>query len=404
MSSCSAKVSVVIPVYDRLEYLPATISSVLSQTYEAFELIIVDDGSSCSVQSVVDHFPDERLTLLRQENQGNAVARNKGLLYSDGEFVAFLDSDDLWHPQMLESCVVALEESSDTDVVYTQVQTIDGEGNVLTDKVGPEPKNGDLLHPLLFGFPILPSSTVLRHSRLEQWGAFTPGLDDWDLWLRWAANGCRFRCVERPLIYYRVHDQNFNLNWAARREVHFGTLDTFYSQEDVPVLAAEMRDKVYASEHFRFAVLAWAAGQSTDAVVEFGEAAKLNPRLLEDLDCYYQIACAHQGRLAAGTSRNLDLLQAERALLSSLDTLFADLDGTSTLYEKRNKAYAWAYYTLAKVAYELADESVTARRLLWRSVWRWIPIMWQTAWVSTFLRSLIRHTKLRLLSTLSLRR
>ena len=373
-------VSVVIPVYNRTVYLGATVESVLRQKFRDWELVIVDDGSTEDVCGFVSQFADSRVRYIRQDNRGNALARNSGICRGTGDFVICLDSDDVWHPEMLESCVATLQQRPDVDVVYVQHASIDGEGKPLSLPIGPEPREGNLLEALLTGFPILPSSALVRRSCFERWGLYTPGLDDWELWLRWAARGCRFACISRPLLYYRIHDRNFNLNWPKRREIHFAMLDAFYRLENLPDVAIQLRDAAYARQHLYFSVLAWQLGRVKDGVTEFKRFLELMPESAKDLDAYTRIACAHQGRVNAGTAYGFDLDKAQKTLFQCLDGAFADVTLPVASHRKA-QAYGFAHYALARLAYSTPHDMRAARQFLWRGLKSWPPILWRTGWI-----------------------
>ncbi len=383
--------TIIIPVYNRLRYLGVTLQSVLEQAYPYWELLVVDDGSQEDVSSLVAHFADSRIRYIRQSNQGNAAARNTGIRQARGDYVICLDSDDVWHPEMLESTVAFLASHPEVDVVYTQVQAIDANGQPLPRPIGPEPRDGDLLEPLLMGMPILPSSALVRRRCFEQWGAYTPGLDDWELWLRWAARGCRFACIEQPLLYYRIHDQNFNLDWERRRDAHFRMLDAFFALEDLPDAAWRLQERAYANQHFQFAVLAEQVGRLGDGIVEFKQAVLRHPDYLTDLDFYTRFACGHQGRIDAGTARSLDLERAESTLRQALDGLFESLDLSETLADQRGLAHGWAYLVLARLAYGVAREMRPARRYLWRALLYYPALLWRTDWVVWLVRAVIGY-------------
>src|SRR3990170_8467248 len=156
------RVSVVIPVFNRTALLGKTIESVINQSFTDWELMIVDDGSTEDVKSYIEQYADPRIVFIRQENQGNAVARNTGFHRSTGEFVAFLDSDDLWHPSTLEKMISVMLSRQELDVVYSRFSCIDGDGNPIVRKKGPLPVRGDLLVALLLGHPIPPSSALIN--------------------------------------------------------------------------------------------------------------------------------------------------------------------------------------------------------------------------------------------------
>lgn len=384
-------VSIIIPVYNRLAYLDSTITSVLNQTYASLELIVVDDGSQEDVEEHMARYDDPRVSLLHQENQGNAAARNSGIGQARGEYIACLDSDDVWHSALLETCVAFLAAHPDMDVVYTQVQAIDGHGQRLPGPVRPSPHSGDLLESLLMGYPILPSSALVRRSCFERWGVYSPGLDDWELWLRWAARGCRFTCIEQPLVHYRIHKRNLNLDWPRRRAAHFAMLDTFYALGDLPEVAHHLRERAYANQHFHFAVLAWQIGRHEDGIAELKQAVLRRPSYLHDLDFYTRIACAHQGRTNAGTAEGLDWEVAEDTLGRSLGAVFADPALPSAVGARRHSALAWAWLALARLAYGVPHDMGRARRYLLRSLAAWPAVLWRTDWAAWMGRALLGY-------------
>ena len=111
------KISVIMPAFNSKTYIRESIESVLAQRFTDFELIVVDDGSTDNTGEIVQSYPDDRIKLIRQENQGVSVARNTGLDAAQGEFITFLDSDDLYFPDFL--CVLLrLLESTKTDMSF----------------------------------------------------------------------------------------------------------------------------------------------------------------------------------------------------------------------------------------------------------------------------------------------
>lgn len=125
------KVSVIIPVHKVEKYIGATIESVLKQTYKNFELLIVDDGSTDRSVEVCQQFTDSRIKIIRQANRGLAGARNTGIRHAQGEYLAFLDGDDLWMPEKLEKHIQHLENSPTVGVSFSRSAFIDEAGNSL---------------------------------------------------------------------------------------------------------------------------------------------------------------------------------------------------------------------------------------------------------------------------------
>ena len=126
------KVSVIIPVYGVEKYIAATVQSVLEQTYKEFELLIIDDGSPDQSVEVCQQFlTDSRVRIIRQENRGVCAARNTGIRHAQGEYLAFLDGDDLWLPEKLEKHFNHLENSSNVGVSFSRSAFIDEAGQSL---------------------------------------------------------------------------------------------------------------------------------------------------------------------------------------------------------------------------------------------------------------------------------
>jgi len=125
------KVSVIIPVYAAEKYIAATVQSVLDQTYKNFELLIVDDGSPDKSIQICQQFTDSRIKIICQVNRGVSAARNNGIRHAQGEYIAFIDADDLWVPEKLEKHVNHLEKSPAVGVSFSYSAFIDEAGNPL---------------------------------------------------------------------------------------------------------------------------------------------------------------------------------------------------------------------------------------------------------------------------------
>ena len=120
-------VSIITPAYNASQYIKGTIESVLNQTYDNWELIIVNDGSTDNTKEIVESFKDSRIKLINQKNMGVSVARNRGLSEAQGEFITFLDADDILPPKSLEVRVKYLKENSDVDLVDGYAIVMDGD-------------------------------------------------------------------------------------------------------------------------------------------------------------------------------------------------------------------------------------------------------------------------------------
>lgn len=120
--------SVIIPSYNRGKVVVRAINSVLNQTYQDFEIIVVDDGSEDNTEIAVKNIGDNRIKYVRQKNSGACVARNTGIEHSQGLYVSFLDSDDEWFPQMLEKQLALYNSDSEIGCIYSNLQVVDGVG------------------------------------------------------------------------------------------------------------------------------------------------------------------------------------------------------------------------------------------------------------------------------------
>jgi glycosyltransferase involved in cell wall biosynthesis len=206
--------SVVVPTFERVEFLARAIESVLAQTCRDLEVVVVDDGPSEPIAALVRAHPDGRVRLVRHDrNRGVAAARNTGIAAAAGMFVGFLDDDDLWLPAKLERQLQVIEERN-ADVVHTLVYVTDADGNVYEE---PTQRGFRLFRQVAAaGYPydlLLRRSSffintfVVRRERLESIGGFDESLasvDDLDLVHR-LRRGNEFHLVDEPLVKYCFH-------------------------------------------------------------------------------------------------------------------------------------------------------------------------------------------------------
>ena len=205
----SPRVSIIIPVYNGEAFIKDAVESVLNQTFRDFELIVVNDGSEDNTEDVL--LPYTRsIRYIKMENRGVSAARNMGIRRSKGEFVAFLDQDDAFHPRKLEVTVSYLDAHPDMAMVYTPIDRIDSEGTMLQRK-RLKGHSGDIFPRLFLKSFIAPSMAVCRKKIFSEIGMFSETLssegEDYDLFLRIAS---RFKVgyVNEPLVIYRLHPGN----------------------------------------------------------------------------------------------------------------------------------------------------------------------------------------------------
>jgi glycosyltransferase involved in cell wall biosynthesis len=198
-------VSIITPAFNAERTILETIESVQKQTYSDFELIIIDDGSKDLTLELVQSVKDERLKFFFYENGGVCVARNRGLSHATGEFVAFLDADDLWTPDKLELQLAALQQHPEAGVAYSWTYFMyEQEGSVVPGK--PVFFEGNVYPKLLSeNFIAHGSNLLIRRKAIESVGEFDstfPHCADWDFSLRLAAH-YPFVVVPKHQIFYR---------------------------------------------------------------------------------------------------------------------------------------------------------------------------------------------------------
>ncbi len=213
------KVSVIIPAYNAMLYLPETLDTLLGQTFEDFEVIIINDGSTDNIEEWFStvQVKDSRLRLISQANQGQGKARNIGIQNTRGEYIAFLDADDLWAPTKLEKQVNMLDSNPEAGVVYTWVSTIDSNG-ASRGRTLKNYNQGKVWRALIqHNFLECGSTPLIRRNCFESVGLFDerlPPLEDLDMWLRISCH-YKFLVVKESLVYYRKHPGSSAKNWEA---------------------------------------------------------------------------------------------------------------------------------------------------------------------------------------------
>lgn len=204
-----ARVTVIIPTHNRAEFLRGAITSVLDQTFQDFDIIVVDDASTDSTGDVVKSFGNGKIKYLRHDiNRGGSAARNTGIVNSKGEFVAFLDDDDEWLPEKLTR-QVSLFDTTGTNVgaVYTGCVAVNrANGKILGQKCCT--KKGDLSRELFTtNYLGSASAVVVRKKCFETVGGFDerlPSFQDYDMWIR-IARVFHIDYINEPLFRYYVH-------------------------------------------------------------------------------------------------------------------------------------------------------------------------------------------------------
>lgn len=245
------KVSVIIPVYCAEKYVAATIQSILAQTYQNFEIIIVDNGSTDRSVEVCQQITDPRIKIIQQENRGAAGSRNTGIRHAQGEYLAFLDADDLWLPEKLEKQVEHLDNSPTVGISFCWSAFIDEAGNYLGICQTPRLRGITLRHVLCRN-PISNGSTPMFRREVFEAIKFQDNLygtvedfyfdeqlycsEDVECWLRiaiqteWQMEG-----IPQILTLYRVNSMGISANLDKQLKSHEDMLDKLQAYAPAPI-------------------------------------------------------------------------------------------------------------------------------------------------------------------------
>ena len=207
-------ISVIMPVYNGEKTIRETIESVFNQTFPDWELIVINDGSQDATLQILNSIQDPRLRVFSYPNAGQATSRNRGISQACGEYISFIDADDLWTPDKLEAQLQVLQANPQAAVAYSWTKCIDEVGQV-SRRGSHISVTGDVYKNLLVvNFLENGSNPLIRRQALNEVGSFDESLtpaEDWDLWLRLAAR-YHFEAVSSPQILYRVSVKSATAN------------------------------------------------------------------------------------------------------------------------------------------------------------------------------------------------
>ena len=378
-------VSVIIPAYNQAQYLGDAIQSVLDQSYNDYEIIVIDDGSTDNTREVVAHFGDQ-VRYIWQENQGLGGARNIGIRAARGEFIGLLDSDDQWLPAFLETMISLTTRYPETAVYYCGVHCIDVDGRDLPQVtrapivVTPGNRNA-MYQTLLRANFLIPSTVVMRRSVVIAVGMFEQtlrsihGCEDWDLWLRIAPE-YDFVGTSAHLVRYRLHGNSLSTDPTGMQRAVRTVIDKHFGPDDgLQSTWSGDKQRAYGGVYRYHALTSvqrqkdWQAGGPY-----LRQALQADPTLATNLTLFYDLALGAQPQGHRGTSLQLNL-ENNAAHISRLLTNVFDSPVDSQLQSLRRLTYGTAYYALGLVAYNTGQISL-ARRFLFRAL-RLRPELWR---------------------------
>ncbi len=270
------KVSVIIPTHNRSHLISRSIQSVLNQTYQDFEIIIVDDGSTDNTEEIIKEFQEQnkRIRYIRhKENKGGAAARNTGIRAAQGEYVAFQDSDDEWLPEKLDKQMKLFENvSREVGVVYTGVWRIENNKKNYIPFSYITKKEGNIHKELLRGNFVTTQAAIVRKEcfkKEEMFDEALPRLQDWELFIR-LSKSYKFKCIDEALVVSYFTSNSISANQDALLKAFKLILEKHFQD-------LLKRRKILAKFHYTIGDLLCKSGKMKEGKEYLLKAIKLNP-------------------------------------------------------------------------------------------------------------------------------
>lgn len=282
------KVSIIIPAYNGASFIGDTIRSVLDQTYPHFELIIVDDASPDHTKDVVGQYKDPRVKyMLHDENKGSAVARRTGLHASSGEIIAYLDQDDLFHPEKLQRHVEMYKDNPDVGFSYNSFFDLEHSSRNIRELR--RPPREIKLSDLVLGFPVPPSSWVLRREWAlsdEIWDetTFLHGSEIVHLGRLYLA-GCKFKFVDKALQYRWYQSGRMYRDLRGKSEAELACQEMIFSDPRCPADVRDLQNVAFAKIYLMWANLALLQNETELAQEYLRQVIRLNPAIISGSPC-----------------------------------------------------------------------------------------------------------------------
>jgi glycosyltransferase involved in cell wall biosynthesis len=279
--------SIVIPTYNRAAVIGKTISTALNQSYTNYEIIIVDDGGTDNTEEVIRAFGNEKISYYRKENGERAAARNYGAAKAKGDYVTFLDSDDLLHPSYLQNAKECIEKNNYPPFIHVAYEIRDGEGKLLSTR---DFMKSDTIEFLVDGNPLsclgvlVKREIFLRHKFNED--RRLTASEDWELWLRLIANyGIK---TDRRIAATMVYHQNRSVletdeqSMLQRKEL---AMEYAFRDDKVKAVYGRYKTRMRAFSDSYIALHLALAGKKSTAVAYLSKAIRLYPLIIFSRRC-----------------------------------------------------------------------------------------------------------------------
>jgi glycosyltransferase involved in cell wall biosynthesis len=276
------EVSVIMPTYNRAHLVDRAIQSVLNQTFQDFEIIVINNYSKDNTIDVINSFNDKRIKLINFRNNGIiAKSRNQGLMKSAGDYIAFLDDDDIWEPEKLEKQIEVLRNAPEAvGAVYTGMILLDKQGRIIK-KVIPKYR-GNIFYLLLTKSYIdSASALVVKKECFEHVGFFDESEDlgvgdDWDMWIR-IAQHYKFNFIPEVLVKIYFHGKNITTNTPLTIKRHKAITAKYEKY-----ITASPR-KIRAAHYLYGGIILWRSGDIKDGKKFFIKSIFANPLTIFDI-------------------------------------------------------------------------------------------------------------------------
>lgn len=283
-----SQVSVIIPAYNGAAFLAETIQSVIAQTYPNWELVIVDDCSTDQTKAVVTQFTDPRVKyIVHEKNSGSNAARNTGIRASSGEILAFLDQDDLFHPDKLKCHVAFLAQHPEVGATYNPRFELNHSGNTI--RAIWRPPRQLSLSDLVLGFPVSPSEMVFRREWLYRIGLWDESIffygGEYVLMGRLALTGCTFSSIDRVLNSRRYHAGRRIKDLHKACQAELACQQIIFDDSRYPTHIDELRNTAFANTYTIWAIAAFAQGDLKVGTFFVHKAIELNPTIVQGKPC-----------------------------------------------------------------------------------------------------------------------
>lgn len=278
----------IIPTYNSERFLGAAIQSVLAQTYQNFEILIVDDGSTDQTYELVTKYKDPRIKYIYQANRGLPAARNRGLQSAGGDYLVFLDSDDALLPQKLAIQVDFLVKNPTVSVICGGFEYINSDCEVIKNLcnsfLSSATRELNINDIFWYGMNGPIHSAMLKSHAVDVIGGFDETLHAWEdmeFWFRLGLTGCKIMKNDEPVCQYRIHGENMtsrvddHLVWCIKY------LEKVFENPMTPEMIHDQRNTRYASEYLHFSGRYYAAGMPVKGGQAITNAVRYDHRCME---------------------------------------------------------------------------------------------------------------------------